>query len=66
MRNAALGLLTCFMLGACVHVQAGAGCGKGCSDKTRGQLLDHHVTAKLSAAAFAKLLEANPSGRQLA
>jgi len=66
MRNAALGLLTCFMLGACVHVQAGAGCGKGCNDKTRGQLLDHHVTAKLSAAAFAKLLEANPSGRRLA
>ncbi|HYS68372.1 MAG TPA: alpha/beta hydrolase [Paraburkholderia sp.] len=66
MRNAALGLLTCFTLGACVQVHAGAECGKGCNDNARGQLLDHHVTVKLGAAAFAKLLESNPSGRRLA
>ncbi|RKE37858.1 prolyl oligopeptidase family protein [Paraburkholderia sp. BL23I1N1] len=64
MRNAALVLLTCLTLGTSVYAQAGSGCDKGCN--TRGQLLNHRVTLRLSAAAFSKLLASNASGQQLA
>ncbi|MEZ0601113.1 alpha/beta hydrolase family protein [Paraburkholderia sp. IW21] len=63
MRNAAFVLLTCFTLGASAYVQAGSGCDEGCH--ARGQLLDHRVTLRLSAAAFSKLLASNASGQQL-
>ncbi|ANB75241.1 alpha/beta hydrolase family protein [Paraburkholderia phytofirmans] len=64
MRNAALVLLLCFTLGASAYVQAGSGCDGGCD--ARGQLLDHRVTLRLSAAAFSKLLASNASGQHLA
>ncbi|MFL9868603.1 alpha/beta hydrolase [Paraburkholderia fungorum] len=63
MRNAALVLLTCSTLGVSAYVQAGAACEEGCN--ARGQLLDHRVTLRLSAAAFSKLLASNASGQQL-
>lgn len=63
MRNAAFVLLTCFTLGASAYVQADSGCDEGCN--ARGQLLDHRVTLRLSAAAFSKLLASNASGQQL-
>jgi hypothetical protein len=64
MRNAALGLLTCFTLGAGIPAHAGSGCDAGCN--ARGQLLDHRVTLRLGAGAFAKLLASNAGGQQLA
>ncbi|MFM0198404.1 lipase family protein [Paraburkholderia fungorum] len=63
MRTAALMLLTCLALGASADVQAGSGCDEGCN--TRGQLLDHRVTLRLSAAALSTLLASTASGRQL-
>ncbi|MFM0345583.1 alpha/beta hydrolase family protein [Paraburkholderia sp. RL17-347-BIC-D] len=63
MRSAALGLLTCFTLGASAAAQADSGCDEGCH--ARGQLLDHRVTLTLSAAAFSKLLASSAGGRRL-
>ena len=64
MRYAALGLLTCFTLGVGAHAHADSTCDDGyCA---RGQLLDQHVSLRLSATAFAKLLKSNASGQQLA
>ena len=64
MRSAALGLLTCFTLGASAAAYAGAGCKEACN--ARGRLLDHRVTLTLSAAAFSRLLASNEGGRQIA
>ena len=64
MRNAALGLFTCFTLGAGVSAYGGSGCEAGCN--ARGQLLDHRVTLRLGAAAFSKVLASSAGGRQLA
>ena len=63
-RSAALGLLTCFTLGASVAAYADSSCDDGCT--ARGQLLDHRVTLTLSAAAFSKLLASSAGGRRLA
>ncbi|MFM0168436.1 alpha/beta hydrolase family protein [Paraburkholderia sediminicola] len=63
-RNAALGLLACFALGACAGAPADSRCGEACN--SRGQLLDHRVTSTLSAAAFSKLLASSAGGRRLA
>ncbi|ACD18509.1 alpha/beta hydrolase family protein [Paraburkholderia phytofirmans] len=62
-RNAALGLLACCILGACAGAPADSQCGEACNG--RGQLLDHRVTLKLSATEFAKLLASSAGGRQL-
>jgi hypothetical protein len=64
LRSAALGLLTCFTLGACVSAHRDASCDEGC--RARGRLLDHRVTLRLSAAALANLLAQSTGGRQLA
>lgn len=63
-RNAAIGLLTCFTLLVTVHAHAGSRCDDRCG--ARGQLLDQHVSLRLSAAAFSTLLTSNASGKQLA
>jgi hypothetical protein len=64
MRSAALGLLTCFTLGASAAAYADAGCKEACN--ARGRLLDHRVTLTLGAAAFSRLLASNEGGRQIA
>ncbi|ASW01735.1 alpha/beta hydrolase family protein [Paraburkholderia aromaticivorans] len=64
MRNAALGLLACSMSGMGVTAEAGSSCNEGCN--ARGQLLDHHVSATLSAPAFSALLASSAGGRRLA
>ncbi|WP_144140085.1 alpha/beta hydrolase family protein [Paraburkholderia sp. BCC1884] len=66
MRTATLGLLSCFTLsvGAVAFGGSGPDCNAGCN--SRGQLLDHHVSLRLSASAFAKLLASSASLGQLA
>ncbi|CAB3726760.1 alpha/beta hydrolase family protein [Paraburkholderia rhynchosiae] len=64
MRNAALALLSCLALSVGFSAHADSSCDEAC--RARGQLLDHRVTLRLSAAALSELLASSPSGQQLA
>ncbi|AFT88560.1 alpha/beta hydrolase family protein [Paraburkholderia phenoliruptrix] len=62
-RATALVLLSCVALTIGTRAQAGSNCDHAC--RARGQLLDHRVTLRLSAAALSDVLASSPSGQQL-
>jgi hypothetical protein len=62
-RTAALALLSCLALTIGTSAQADSSCDPACG--VRGQLLDHRVTSKLSAAELSDLLASSPSGQRL-
>ena len=62
-RTSAIALLSCLALTIGTSAQADSSCDPACG--ARGQLLDHRVTLRLSAAELSDLLTSSPSGQHL-
>ncbi|TDN62483.1 CocE/NonD family hydrolase [Paraburkholderia sp. BL10I2N1] len=62
-RNTGLALLTSFMLGTSVYVQASPECDGACN--ARGRILGQQTTLRLGASTLSTLLASSASGRQL-
>ncbi|MDR6378714.1 hypothetical protein J2776_005435 [Paraburkholderia caledonica] len=62
-RTSAIALLSCLALTIGTSAQADSSSDPACG--ARGQLLDHRVTLRLSAAELADLLTSSPSGQHL-